>query len=362
MQGQLLVGSRKGLFIFSQANGGWKIDRTAFMGTPVSQVLYHRPTQHLFVALNSGHFGPKLHRSADAGATWTEVGTPAFPEGEVSNVRGTDKPATLKQVWCLEAGAGERELWAGGIPGGLFHSTDLGETWTLVRSLWDRPERKEWFGGGYDESGVHSICVSPKDRQQLTLGISCGSAWFSPDNGESWELRANGLRNEYMPPDQAYGGHLQDPHRLVQCPADPNVLWIQHHNGVFRSTDGGLNWTELTAAVPSVFGFAVVAHPTDPNRAWFVPAQKDEFRYPLDGKFVVSTTSDGGQTFKVLDSGLPPVPAYDLVYRHGLDIDDSGNRLAMGSTTGGLWSSDNQGQSWTTVSAHMPPVYVVRFA
>ncbi len=112
--------------------------------------------------------------------------------------------------------------------------------------------------------------------------------------------------------------------------------------------DGGRQWTSLPNAKPSVFGFAVAAHPRDPETAWFVPAIKDERRVPVDAKLVVSRTRDGGETFEVFDRGLPS-PSFDLIYRHALDIDESGNVLAMGSTTGGLWLSDDGGESWRTL-------------
>ena len=47
--------------------------------------------------------------------------------------------------------------------------------------------------------------------------------------------------------------------------------------------------------------------------------------------------------------------------RHGMDIDETGDRLAFGSTTGSLWTTDDQGDSWQQFSAHLPPVYCVRF-
>ena len=113
---------------------------------------------------------------------------------------------------------------------------------------------------------------------------------------------------------------------------------------------------------PSVFGFAAVVHPQSADCAWFVPAIKDERRMPVDGRLVVSRTRDGGMTFEVLDRGLPQQPAYDLIYRHGMDIDASGDRLVIGSTTGGLWISENGGTSWTQVAVRFPPVYCVHFS
>jgi len=77
---------------------------------------------------------------------------------------------------------------------------------------------------------------------------------------------------------------------------------------------------------------------------------------------VASRTRNGGKSFEVLSEGLPQENAYDIVYRHALDIDSTGTRLAMGSTTGGLWVSESQGDSWFCVSDHLPPVYCVRFA
>ena len=59
-----------------------------------------------------------------------------------------------------------------------------------------------------------------------------------------------------------------------------------HRQGFSSLRSGGLNWEAVETAQPSVFGFAVVVHPTDPDTAWFVPAIKDERRLPVDGKVV----------------------------------------------------------------------------
>ena len=44
-----------------------------------------------------------------------------------------------------------------------------------------------------------------------------------------------------------------------------------------------------------------------------------------------------------------------------MDVSASGNDLVIGSTTGGLWVSADQGDSWTEAAARLPPVYAVRF-
>jgi hypothetical protein len=270
----------------------------------------------------------------------------------------------VSQVWALAAGGPAEAglLWAGTIPGALFCSRDRGDSWQLVRALWDVPQRKKWFGGGYDQPGIHSILVDPRDPRHLTVGVSCGGVWTSLDAGQSWECRATGMHADYMPPEQREDPDIQDPHRLVHCAGAPDAMWVQHHNGIFRSTNDARRWHHVPAAAPSGFGFAVAVHPRDPETAWFVPAVKDECRVPVEGKLVASRTRDGGRSFEVLREGLPQQDAYDLVYRHGLDVDASGERLAMGSTTGGLWLSASGGDSWHALPARLPPVYQVLFA
>ena len=366
MSSRLLVGTRKGLFrIQPDAGGRWRISDTWFVGDPISMVLPETSGERIHVAQDLGHFGVKMQRSEDGGESWTERPTPAYPERpegleDKNRMSGADVPWSTQLIWSLEQG-GPDELWCGTIPGGLFRSTDGGDSWNLCRSLWDDPRRQEWFGGGFDFPGIHSICVDPRDASHVTIAISCGGVWTTRDSGDSWTLIGQGLRNAYMPPEQAHDPVVQDPHRLTPCLTKPDRQWMQHHNGIFLSDDGGENFRELTDLPLGPFGFAVAVHPTDPDTAWFVPAQKDEQRVAVDARVAVTRTRDGGDSFEVLTQGLPQEHAYDLVYRHALDVDDAGERLACGSTTGSLWVSDDQGDSWQTVGTHLPPVLCVRF-
>jgi hypothetical protein len=359
---QLLVGTRKGLFVLDHGRYGWHLARPHFPGEPVTQVVRDGSDGTWYAALRLGHFGVKLKRSTDQGASWQDIAAPAFPPKPTEGAWSDDPtPWTVDLVWCLEAGGGR--LWAGALPAGLFVSENKGDSWRLVESLWLRPERKQWFGGGYDHAGIHSILVDPRDPQHVTLAVSCAGVWQTRDGGASWANTSDGMdAGAYMPPERRLDGNIQDVHRLSACAAQPDVIWAQHHGGLYRSSDGGRQWRSIEAPAPSGFGFAVAAHPTDPQRAWFVPAHSDQQRMPVDGRLVVTETRDGGRSFQALGYGLPPHDAYHLVYRHGLDCMEEGRTLAMGSTTGGLWYTDDEGAHWHCISRDLPPVAVVRFA
>jgi hypothetical protein len=355
----LWVGSRKGLFRYDETAAGWQVaGPPAFLAAPVTMLLDDPRDGALYVALSHGHFGCKLHRSDDRGATWKELAAPAFPKSDAP-----DAPA-LELIWELVPGGPDEPgaLWLGTIPGGLFRSEDRGESWVLNEPLWTAPGREKWMGGGYDHAGIHSILVDPRDSAHVVLGVSTGGVWITKDRGQSWHLGGKGMRADYMPPELAGDPLSQDVHRLAASPANPDRIWCQHHCSIFVSDDGGESFREAQGMVPTAFGFAVAAHPRDAARAWFVPGVKDECRVPKDGRLVVSTTGDGGQSFRALTGGLPQDGAWDLIYRHALAVDGTGERLAMGSTTGNVWVSGNGGDSWQVLSATLPPVAVVAFA
>ena len=363
------VSTRKGLFTLERGGGGWAIARASFVGDNVTLAMHDPRNGDLFAALNHGHFGIKLHRSRDGGATWTEIAAPKYPEkpeGYKPKMPVEGAPVvdwSLKLIWALEPGGPNEPgvIWCGTLPGGLFKSEDSGESWEINRPLWDDPRREQWFGGGADQPGIHSICVDPRDARHVKIGVSCGGVWTTHDSGKTWDLTAKGMRANFMPPEKQYEQNVQDPHMVAQCKANPEVLWVQHHNGIFKSEDGAATWREITDVQPSTFGFAVAVHPKNPDVAWFVPGTSDEKRCPTDGRVVVTRTRDGGKNFETITRGLPQQHAYDLVYRHALDVDDEGRTLIFGSTTGSLWVSEDSGDSWQALSAHLPPVYAVTF-
>ncbi len=355
---QLALGTRKGLLIFDVSSGGARLAAVHHEGIPIAYAFRDRRSGKLWACHDHGHWGQKLWCSEDQGVSWREVATPAYPEGALTT---SGEQATLKYLWCMQQGGADQpgRLYVGTEPGGLFRSDDDGESFELVRGLWDHETHnsKGWFGGGRDNPGIHSILVDPRDSRRVSIAVSCAGYYHSADDGATWSVRNKGLMADFLPDPTSEVG--QDPHCVVRCESTPDVLWQQNHCGIYRSEDDGLSWQSVSQPGDFAhFGFAICADEQDPLSAWVVPAINAERRLANERRLVVAHTEDGGQTWREQTRGLPQAEAFDLVYRHAADQREG--CLAIGSTTGNAYVSLDRGESWQTVSQNLPPIYSTR--
>ncbi len=355
----LLLGTRKGLIIYKRSGGQWMYQSTHFLGIPVSLTFVDERTNTWWACLDHGHWGTKLHRSENQGKDWVEMEAPKFDEG-VEIKEG--KPASVRYLWAMTHGGVDRPgvLYLGTDPGALFKSEDNGDTWKIDQNLWDHPSRKDqWFGGGRDQPGIHSILVDPRNSDHIYIGISCAGVFETLDGGRSWNPANKGLTADFLPDPSSEVG--QDPHLVVACPSNPDVMWQQNHCGIFVSQDGSKSWKKVSQeGGPADFGFAVAVHEMYPDVAWVVPGISDEIRVAVDQALCVCRTEDGGKTWQDFREGLPQENCYDIVYRHALD--NSGDSLVFGTTTGNVFFSEDLGVTWDRLSSDLPMVYSVEMA
>ncbi len=351
----MMIGTRKGLWLArSDDRESWRLEGPHFLMNEIASCAIDTrgDSPRLFAGAMSSHFGPQVFRSDDLGETWQETpnGAIRFPE---------DTGAALEAVWQLALPSDEPEVvYAGSQPSALFRSTDRGETFSLVRPLWDHPHREQW-GAGFGGQAIHTILPHPDDSSAMTVAMSTGGVYRTTDAGESWSPANVGVKAYFMPdPWPEFG---QCVHKIAGHPARPERMYLQNHHGVYRTDDGGSAWESIADGLPSDFGFPIVVDPHDPDTVYVFPLVADSRRIPPEGEPRVWRSRDAGDTWTALSDGLPDGGFYSAVLRDAMCADEgSPTGLYFGSRDGNVYASNDGGDSWRLAASHLPDVLCIR--
>lgn len=352
---RIAIGTRKGLWTAELVDGAWRVsqplqDMAEFAA--VAWVPTDTGTPRLLAGARSWFWGPTVLMSDDDGASWTEpaAGAITFP---------SDTDAALERVWTLEPDPHQPSVvWAGGEPHSLWRSVDGGESFALVRGLWDHPHRAEW-GPGAGGPAVH--CIRRRPDGSSVIAMSSGGVYRSADGLTDWSPANRGIRADFMPEGEQYPEFGQCVHRLAVDGGDPARLYVQNHGGVWRSDDSGDSWHEISTGLPeSEFGFVVLAHPTRGDVLWVIPI-RSETMLPSGGELRVWKSADGGESWTSYGAGLPD-DFYAAVLRDAAHVVAHGDdaALAFGTRNGHVYASLDGGATYTEVARDLPDVLSVR--
>lgn len=365
MQGvRVLVGTRKGAFIIhsDDSRNQWRIDGPLFGGWEI----YHlagspADPDRLYASQASDWFGQVIQRSDDGGQTWEAVGNDFSYQGEVGQHQwydGSLRPWEFKRVWHLEPAADDPDtVYAGVEDAALFVSRDGGRQWTELPGLRQHGTGRDWMPGAGGMC-LHTILLNPARPGRITVAISAAGSFRSDDDGATWQPINRGLHSEQIPDPEAEVGHCV--HRLAAHPANPDTLFMQKHWDVMRSDDGGDHWHEVSGNLPSDFGFPIAVHPHEPETIYVVPIKSDSEHYPPEGRLRVYRSRTGGREWEALTRGLPQEHCYVNVLRDAMAVDRAQpGGIYFGTTGGQVYASNNDGDSWQTIAAHLPAVLSV---
>ncbi len=353
----LLVGTMKGAFLLraDKGRGEWEMGGPYFPGNAVYSMAYDgRAGRHrIWAGPYSMHWGGLLQTSDDFGRSWTnpEEANVKFPEGS---------GAALRQIWQVVPGRDTEPdtLYCGVEPAALFVSEDAGETWKLMEGLWNHPQRSLWQPGGGGLC-LHTILLDPIDLQRIRIAVSTGGMYVTEDGGSTWRPSNQGVRADFLPDKNPEFG--QCVHKVAQSKRQPERMFLQNHWGLYRSDDRGESWTDIANGVPSDFGFGMVVHPEDPDCAWIVPLESDQFRCTPEGKLRVYRTRDAGASWEPMAQGLPQADAYETVLRDAMAVDSLAPAgVYFGTRSGKLFGSADEGDSWSELADGLPPVVSVK--
>jgi hypothetical protein len=377
----LLAGTMKGAFVLrsDKQRRKWEVGGPYFPGRAIYALAYddRNGRQRLWAAVNSSYWGSYLSSSNDFGKTWTEPETYGvkFPQNEptpaapMQDANPATNPAanadlSLKQIWQIALGHPDEPdtLYCGVEPAALFKSTDAGESWSLVKGLYDHPHRSQWMPGGGGLC-LHTILPDPSNNKRLFVAISTGGVYRTDDGGENWQPRNQGVRAQFLPPDQQYPEWGQCVHKIVSHPANPQRMFLQNHWGLYKSENGGDSWTDIANGVPSDFGFAMEVDPNDDSSVYIIPLESDEFRCTPEGKLRLYRTRNAGESWDAIENGLPQENALETVLRDGLSADSlQPTGIYFGTRSGKLFGSTDSGESWSAILESLPPVVCVKTA
>ncbi len=291
-------------------------------GIAAAQVLTFGPAGTGLVALGTRQ--GELRTSSDDGATWTD---PLLTlDSAVSAI-------------AIASRDGQDLIFVGERDGLLWRSTDGGTTFTDITAGLPRGQ------------SVNGIAPSPtfSDDGNVWVSVSAEGVYFSPDGGDGWERRTDGLTTDR----QADEVDVDDFYRIDAGtgPDGETTLFVGGFDGPFRSDDGGLAWVPLETLSEIVVGLGVS------------PA------YPDDGTVAVATyvkgaylSTDRGETWslsnngleKDLDAGnkfLPTIRLHNMVFSPAYAQDET---IFSASWTR-LLRSDDGGRSWRSHFVSDPP-------
>ena len=354
----VLVGTKKGLWIgrSDEHRQSWTWSEPEFLmqGIYATCIDIRGPSPRLFVSGTSEHWGPGVYRSDDLGRSWTETQGAAVRFNE-------DIGSSVERVWQIQPGPqSEPDLvYAGTQPSALFRSTDRGESFSLVRSLWDHPHRPDW-GAGFGGQAIHTVVPHAEDPKQLTVAMSTGGVYQSDDGGESWKPTNKGIKAYFFPdPWPEFG---QCVHKIAVHPSVPDRMFAQNHHGVYRSDDHGNTWMSIADGLPADFGFPIVVHPSKPDTVYVFPLTADGERIPPGGKARVWRSDDAGESWRESASGLPD-HFFAAVMRDAMTTDNAEPAgIYLGARDGSVFASTDEGDNWRQIAAHLPDVLCVRAA
>ncbi|MBI4500305.1 MAG: sialidase [Gemmatimonadetes bacterium] len=286
-----------------------------------------------------------------------------IPRGETHAVGGgesgwaTPDPTDPNVIWSSASGSGS----VGGIVvryDERIRQAQQVEVWPVSTIGYPAAEVKYRF------TWNAPLTISPHDHNKVYIGSQ--HVHVTTDGGRSWTVISPDLTRNDKSKQQISGGLTPDNigveygdviFALAESPLRPGLLWVGTNDGLVQlSRDGGTSWTNVTANLPGLPGWATISN-IEPSRFDTAVAYLTVDGHQVNNRDPwVYRTADYGRTWKLIVNGLPKVP---MGYAHIIREDPVRRGLLYLGTENGVYLSFNDGESWQPLQHNLPraPVY-----
>ena len=352
--GTIFIGRSTALWRSTDGGENWEV---VLRGAVTDFALHPEDSSIAYAAVGyfSGSQENGVYRSSDGGANWARLGNGLPEQSTIGRIALSVAPSSPDILYALIANASDYKL------NGLYLSFTGGDSWSRLDSLPEDVLTEDGAG-----QGAFNLCLAV-DPQDATVVFAGGSElWQSIDSGAIWQNLS-----------VAAGLH-EDPHEIIFDPSDSRTLYLIGDSGVWRSADGGRNFTNSNLSLSITQFQGVGLHPTNPNAAvggtqdngtalyhggslWdqgrpgdsgaaFFDAADPQIIYTVARYQSVRRSDDGGQTFHLAATGLDPADRV-LFYPPFLPHPDQPGVLYLG--THRLWRSIDRGENWAALSGDL---------
>jgi photosystem II stability/assembly factor-like uncharacterized protein len=329
----LLVGTMDGVVELraSPGTGRWETVNRTLDGLHVSSLMSEPSRGALFAGVHD----EGLYRSGDAGANW-------------ENLAGLTVPHVFSVTY--DRRGDNVTLYAGTEPAHLFRSRDGGDSWDEVSGFKSAPGREKWwFPAPPHIAHVKHVAADPRDERVLYVCVEQGALLKSSDGGEHFEqllFEDAGCR------------YNNDAHRIVFNPRNPDEIYLDGGDGIFRSADAGRSWEHVaTPAMRVAYPDHLFLAPDDPDTVFAVGGgdPPNVWRSSGDARSTIVRSRNRGRDWSQLGGSLlnslpGNLEAATLVCWTG------GYGFFAGSTDGEVFLSLDRGEHWSRIADSLPPV------
>ena len=197
---------------------------------------------------------------------------------------------------------------------------------------------------------TRSIAVHPNDPLTLYIGTAQGGIWKTTDGGENWQDIGYGLES------LAFGAIAIDPNNpeTIYAGSGEVCFFLGYvgfdGKGIFKSTDGGNSWMQITNGIGTVTSFADLAvSPFNSNVVLGALASGNYYSGNLSNEGIWKSADAGASWIKKLDVQ----DAYDIAF-HPTDANIIFAAVGGGNNASGFYISTDQGETWTQRNTGLP--------